>query len=151
MCPFGARNMKLGLNKAGLFFLFCAALLRPGCSQLITEPIHAGFYDYTSYDKNGVAVVGGWFTMSFSGGDSVSGEWHFKAIGTPGNIGPQTGNGTLAGKREGDKVWVDLSPQFRDNNLLLDGKIDGNRYSGSWSWISFIGVTNQGTFEATRK
>jgi hypothetical protein len=143
--------MKARWNKAGFVLVIFATLLGPGCSQTSTEPMPSGFYDYTSYDKNGVAIVGGWFTMTWEDTVRVSGEWHFKAIGTPENIGPQTGDGKLAGGKDGGRVWIELNPQFRDNNLELVGKIDGNRYSGAWQWISFIGVTNQGTFEAIRK
>ena len=143
--------MKEAWKRSGLVFVILAAILWPGCNDTGTEPTPAGAYGYTSYDSKGVAVVEGWLTMILSDTGAVSGEWHFRAIGAPQNIGPQTGDGSLIGAVDKERVWVDLNPRFRDNNLLLDGKIDGNRYSGSWAWISFIGVTNQGTFEAARK
>jgi hypothetical protein len=142
--------MKKRCGRVSFVLVIYAALFWPGCSQTATEPIPAGAYSYESYNNNGVAIVGGWFTMSLSDTGTISGEWHFKAIGTPENIGPQTGDGTLIGGMDKGRVWIELNPQFRDNNLQLDGKIDGNRYSGKWVWISFVGVANQGTFEATR-
>jgi hypothetical protein len=143
--------MKEAWKRGGLVFVVCAAILWPGCNDTGTEPTLAGTYDYTSHDSRGVAVVEGWFTMIMSDTGTVSGEWHFRAIGAAQNIGPQTGDGSLIGAMDKERVWVELNPQFRDNNLQLDGRIDGSRYSGTWAWISFVGVANQGTFVAARK
>jgi hypothetical protein len=38
-----------------------------------------------------------------------------------------------------------------DNNLQLSGTLQADRYSGQWMWISFIGITNAGSFEAVKK
>jgi hypothetical protein len=72
-------------------------------------------------------------------------------VGNPQDIGPQTGDGTLVGGFHNGKLWVELNPQFRDNNLQLTGTLVGNRYSGEWAWISFVGITSTGTFEAVRQ
>jgi hypothetical protein len=135
---------------ADLVLVVCAAILWPGCGDTGTEPTLSGAYNYTSYDSRGVAIVGGWFTMNLSDTGAVSGEWHFRGIGTPQNIGPQTGDGSLIGRKDKERIWIELNPQFRDN-IQLEGRIDEERYSGTWAWISFAGITNQGTFEATRK
>jgi hypothetical protein len=118
-----------------------------GCDTL-TGPGPAGSYTYTSYDTTGVAVVTGWFIMNISDSSTVSGEWHFSPLGTPQGIGPQTGGGKLVGAFRDGKLWIELNPEFRDNNLELAGTLQGNRYAGTWTWLSFIGVTNHGTFEA---
>ena len=144
-------NMKKAWKEVGLVLVVCVAIPWQGCSDTGTEPAPTGVYEYTSYDGKGVAIVGGWFTMILSDTGAVSGEWHFRAIGTPQNIGPQTGDGNLVGGIDKEQVWVELNPQFRDNNLQLHGRIDRSRFSGTWAWISFVGVTNQGTFEAKRK
>ena len=116
----------------------------------LVEPVPPGAYSYISYDANGTAIVKGWFTMIYEDSTEITGEWHFETIGNPQNIGPQFGNGELIGGIEQDRVWVELNPQFRDNNLQLTGTIDYNRYFGIWQWISFVGVSNQGTFEAVK-
>ncbi len=116
-----------------------------------TDPTQGGRYQYASYDSSGILVVHGWFKLTFVNSESVSGEWHFAPVGNPRDIGPQTGDGTLAGGFHDGKLWIDLNPQFRDNNLLLSGTLDGNRYSGEWAWISFVGITSTGTFEAVKQ
>jgi hypothetical protein len=116
-----------------------------------TDPIPTGALQYTSYDSSGIPIVAGWLTMNFSDSATISGEWHFEPIDNPKNIGPQTGDGNLVGGVHNGQVWVELNPQFRDNNLQLSGTFEGNRYSGQWMWISFIGPTSQGRFEAIRR
>jgi hypothetical protein len=124
------------------------ALVMSFCDQPTSPP--AGSFRYTSYDSTGIAIVNGWFTMNFKD-STIAGEWHFKPINNPQNIGPQTGDGNLVGGIRNGEIWIELNPQFRDNNLSLIGTLQGDRYSGQWAWISFIGITNQGTFEAIRK
>jgi hypothetical protein len=114
------------------------------------ESIPKGAFSYTSYDTNGTAIVSGWFTMNLSNLDSISGEWHFKQLGNAQNIGPQTGDGTLIGGTSNGRVWIELNPQFRDNNLQLTGTLETNKYFGQWIWISFAGITNRGIFEAIK-
>jgi hypothetical protein len=125
-------------------------MLTYGCDSLV-DPSPSGSYWYNSFDSSGTLLVEGWFTMTVADSDSVAGEWHFKAVGTPQRIGPQTGDGTLIGGFRDSVLWIELQPQFRDNNLQLTGTLRGDRYAGSWIWISFIGVTNSGRFEATKR
>jgi hypothetical protein len=133
-----------------LYILIAVTLLLMNCNQP-TESIPMGAFQYTSYDSSGTPLVTGWFTMNFSDSVTISGEWHFKPIGSPKNIGPQTGDGNLIGGIENGRVWVELNPQFKDNNLQLSGTLQGDRYSGRWMWISYIGITNAGSFEAVKK
>jgi hypothetical protein len=86
--------------------------------------------------------------MNFQDSSSISGELHFEKIGNPNNIGPQVGSGELVGGVDQYGIWINLNPQFIDHNLLLTGTIKNHTYSGEWVWISFIGPTNHGTFEA---
>ncbi len=83
-------------NPCALFALLFATLW-VGCGGSPTETVPFGAFAYTSYDTTGVALVTGWFTMNFSDSNTISGEWHFRPIGNPENIGPQTGDGTLVG------------------------------------------------------
>jgi hypothetical protein len=120
------------------------------CNQS-TDSNPGSSFRYTSYDSSGTPLVTGWLTMNFSDSVTISGEWHFKPINNPKNIGPQTGDGNLVGGFRNEQVWIELNPQFRDNNLQLSGTFHGDRYSGQWMWISFVGITNAGSFEAIKK
>ena len=111
----------------------------------------AGAYRYQSFDSTGIPLVKGWFTLVFSDPDHCTGEWHFAAIGSRQKIGPQVGDGNLVGGTTDGSVWVELQPQFRDNNLELVGTIQDGRYRGRWIWISFVGETNSGFFDAKRQ
>ncbi len=131
------------------FALLALTAILTGCTGL-TDPTSDGAYHYTSYDTTGTVLVRGWFTMDISDSNTITGEWHFAAVDTPKNIGPQTGDGKLVGGVQGTTLWIELNPQYRDNNLGLIGTLKGNRFSGTWQWISFVGVTNQGPFEAIK-
>ena len=110
----------------------------------------SGAYSYISYDSSGAPIVKGWFTMNITDSVSISGEWHFKKIGKPKDIGPQIGDGVLIGGLKQDFVWIELNPQYIDNNLLLTGMIEDSNYRGEWTWISYAGPTNRGTFKAIK-
>ncbi len=129
--------------------LLALTTILTGCTAL-TDPTPGGAYQYTSYDTTGTVLVRGWFTMDISDTNAISGEWHFAAVDSPQNIGPQTGDGKLAGSVHGGTMWIELNPQYRDNNLGLTGTLQDNRYSGTWRWISFVGITNHGPFEAVK-
>ncbi len=116
----------------------------------LTEPIPSGTYSYTSYDTTGTAIVRGWLTINYKDSSEITGEWHFGKIGNPNNTGPQIGSGELSGRIADDRIWLELHPQFVDNNLQLSGKVENDMYSGVWQWITLKGITNFGTFEAVR-
>lgn len=116
----------------------------------LNEPTPYGAYSYTSFDSSGTAIVEGWLIMNLKDSSQIIGKWHFEKIGNPQDIGPQVGNGVLEGGVKQNEMWVELNPQFRDNNLQLIGSMENNKYSGTWQWISFIGITNYGTFEAIK-
>ncbi len=109
-----------------------------------------GAYSYTSYDSLGTAIVKGWFTMNYKDSVHIIGNWSFEKIDNPQDVGPQVGAGKLIGGIDQDKVWVELNPQFRDDNLQLIGSITGNKFSGKWMWLSYAGISNHGTFEAIK-
>jgi len=126
------------------------AILWIGCTESPTESLPTDAFVYTSYDTTGTAIVNGWFTMTISDSGAISGEWHFNPIGNPQNIGPQTGEGNLIGSIYENNIWIELNPQYADNNLQLTGTLEGDRYAGEWMSIGFPGVTNHGSFEAIR-
>ena len=120
------------------------------CTQP-TDSTPSGAFSYTSYDSTGAPLSSGWFTMKHSDSVTVTGEWHFNAADNPQNVGPQLGEGTLTGMVQGDKVVINLNPEFADNNVGLSGTMTGDRISGIWMWTTFAGPANQGTFTAVKK
>ncbi len=140
------------MNRVLLIFLLLGFLT--ACTESPTDSTPNGAYSYMSFDSSGTAIVKGWFTLEMSDSSHVTGEWHFVKVTDSDDVGPQVGDGVLAGGFTDygiDQVIVDLHPEFRDNNLLLIGKLEESRYSGRWEWISFAGVSNYGTFYAQRR
>ena len=89
--------------------------------------------------------------MIVSDATRISGEWHFDPIGNPQKIGPHTGDGKLVGGINGEKVWIELNPEVRNNNLQLNGILVQGRVDGQWTWMNYDGIANQGMFQAVRK
>lgn len=98
-----------------------------------------------------VPAVTGWFTTERTGPHKISGEWHFSYVGEPVEVGPQVGDGILAGTVEGDHIVINLNPGWQDANVYLDGVLTGDRYLGDWTFSSLAGIVSQGPFEATRR
>lgn len=136
-----------------LLLIVCILIAFAGCTDKGSDPVGpppAGVYQYTGYDSTGTAIVRGWLTLNLRDENIIDGEWRLEKIGEPGLIGPQLGTGTLAGGVSDGRMWFDLQPQFRDNNIDIIGTIDGSEFRGRWHWITFSGITNSGTFVAVR-
>jgi hypothetical protein len=82
---------------------------------------------------------------------NVSGSWEFQKIGEPQQIGPQVGRGELRGVVDAERISIDLNPDYRDNNVILNGVVSGDTISGSWMYVGFPGPINSGTFQATKQ
>ncbi len=121
------------------------------CKEAPTDSTLSGTYSYMSYDSLGTVIVKGWFRLDIADSADISGEWNFMNLTDSEASGSQVGNGILVGGFANGLMIVDLHPDFRDNNLLLIGILDGTRYSGRWEWISFAGISNYGTFQAQRR
>ncbi|HTY09547.1 MAG TPA: hypothetical protein VMF88_00620 [Bacteroidota bacterium] len=134
-----------------VFFLLMMALCDCGCNRPSSDSVPPGAYAYTSYDTGGTVLVRGWLKFAVADSTSLSGEWHFAPVGTPERIGPQTGDGNLVGGVNGEKIWIELNPKVRNNNLQLNGTLAKGRLAGQWTWISNDGMANQGTFSAEQK
>ncbi len=141
--------------KAIVYTLFTAItfLLIIGCQKNTTiEPIPAGSFQYKAYDTTGTPLITGWFTLIIHDSSHISGEWHFRNINGPHNIsGPQVGDGQLSGHFQDSILSIDLNPNFVDNIVFLYGRFTSNEYVGTWNWMSEIGWTGRGSFEAHRQ
>jgi len=111
----------------------------------------AGAYTYTGYDSSGTVIAQGWLSIDTTVPTRVTGKWHLEERTTRTDIGLQSGDGTLEGSLQDTLLFVDLHPQMRDNNVMLYGRFSTAAYRGRWDWVTIIGVTNRGTFEAIRK
>ena len=111
-----------------------------------------GVYLYSGYDAEGRQIVKGVITIEVEDTSHVTGTWNLQKSGVDslGRYGPQVGSGNLVGHFEGDKIGLNLNPDYIDNNVLLAGTIYYWGISGAWNYIGFPGVLNQGTFRAVR-
>ena len=124
----------------------------------IIESGPPGSFSYQSYDSLGSLVGVGWLTFEVTeidsqihiSGTKFEGEWHIKNLTDRQDVGPQLGDGELVGGPSDSRIWMELNPQWADNNLGLDGVIEDNRIEGKWYASSFPGVTNWGTFKAIK-
>ena len=107
-------------------------------------------FQYHAYDTTGTLLVKGWCTIVIRDSSHVSGEWHFAKMIDRQNIGPQFGDGQLAGAFYQGALWINLNPGYVDNNVFLNGHFSEHAYSGSWSWSGFPGVLNRGSFQALK-
>jgi len=108
-------------------------------------------YTYCAFDTFGTALVRGVMFLAIDDSDRVTGLWDLRRIGTgPTMIGPQVGTGRLEGFREGATIWMNLNPQYADNNVMLFGTIRGSGIYGTWEYIGFPGVLSRGRFRALR-
>ena len=107
-------------------------------------------YQYSGYDTLGVQIIEGSLFFEYGDSSSISGAWNFNVIGSPENIGPQTGEGEYIGTVENNQLWINLNPEWADNNVHLDGTIDGNKITGNWVYSGFAGSMNHGTFSAEK-
>jgi len=139
------------MNVKSLVAVAVAAVLGSCSGATGVGPETPDTYDYRAYDPYGELVVSGWFVLTRTGASTVDGEWHFTCVSCRGSFGPQTGAGELNGSLGDNRLFVNLNPQYTDNNVFLDGHPAGNGYAGSWNWTGFPGVLNSGTFEATRR
>jgi len=126
-----------------------AVLLIVSCKKDSITPSLSGLYEYTAFDSAGKALVHGSINLDAKDSSHVSGTWQLDSVGSPKNVGPQLGRGNLAGNISSGKIQLNLNPNFVDNNVFLVGAPEnGVSINGSWQWITFAGITNQGSFTA---
>jgi hypothetical protein len=147
--------MKRTYTKAGIGRRLSVALLAAssfvviGCTA--REDIESGDrFTYEAFDASGAAVVRGTLTFTTLEAGAVEGEWQLVAVGGTGDLGPQIGEGRFAGDLEAGELTLDLNPGIADNNVFLNGVVEGSRITGRWSYSTLLGEINGGRFEADR-
>lgn len=113
--------------------------------------IPEGAYAYTGFDSTGVKIVTGWIKIVCEDSIHLSGEWNLEKIADPQNIGPQVGSGTLIGNFENNQLFLNLNPDYVDNNVFLICPYDDQKLTGKWNYSGFPGIINYGSFVAERK
>ncbi len=101
---------------------------------------------YTALDSNGVAVVQGYLYFTLPDSGHFDGNWSLEAVGSPANIGSQTGSGKLTGQVSAGAVYIELNPDLVDDNVSLIAPVQHTFLQGRWIWSGFPGVLNEGMF-----
>ena len=134
----------------GLLFLFLIYSCNNPTENSTTDNI-SGLYNYTAYDSSRTVIIKGTFILIFKDENNINGSWDFHKVDNPQNTGPHFGRGQLIGRYSEGKLWIGLNPYNTDNNVELLGTIGFDNITGNWNYISFIGITNSGKFEALKR
>jgi len=123
-----------------------------------------GVWDYRGYDSLGGLLVTGQLTLiqGTAGTNYVEGLRDLGYAGAPRerppfwDYGPQFGAGWLDGSYgyagHGDLcLGINLNAGVCDNNVFLYGSLFGDLYVGGWSYSTYGGEVERGTFSATRR
>jgi hypothetical protein len=118
-----------------------------GCSESALE-VPEGAWAYQGYASNGAQITDGWFKIQSQDSLLISGNWRFERVGDELEVGPQIGSGQFSGQIDAEQIWINLNPDYADNNVFLSGIIDGDRMTGNWTWSGFAGPIATGSFSA---
>jgi hypothetical protein len=152
--------MKTAKIYLSVLFLGSCALACSGLKSAGQEkPSPVGDYQYVSYDDKGAKVVEGMISITSvekrrigkEEQPQLKGNWQLRKVGKQETIGGQVGSGELDGSILKGEIYLDLNPNMSDANVVLRGRIEGNRFHGTWSFNGYAGSLSHGTFEATRK
>ena len=138
-------------NNKLYLILLAFGLTQFSCRDLNISPSYEAKYHYEALDNDGKLGVSGLFTINFKDSPDLQGKWEFFSENDSLEMGAQVGEGQLEGWVQGDTISINLHPGYADHNVILHGRIENKSISGQWSWITFSGPTNQGTFVATKK
>ncbi|MFZ5517625.1 MAG: hypothetical protein ACOY90_13340 [Candidatus Zhuqueibacterota bacterium] len=131
--------------------ILLALLACAGENALDSLALQENRYSYSGYDSTGVKIVQGWIEFQTTDSSTVVGQWELSPVGNPQQIGPQTGSGELSGGQVDGRIYMDLNPTYRDNNVVLEADYNREKLDGEWSYIGFPGVLNRGSFKAVRE
>jgi hypothetical protein len=134
-----------------IFFLVILLLYNSACILSQQEKREKQSYQYTAYDSLGKAIVQGTLTINFADSGSAQGQWDFFELHPISYRGPQVGEGELIGNLSKNQIWINLNPHYADNNVMLQGELNNKKITGRWSWITIIGPTSSGDFDAIEK
>ena len=128
-----------------LFGIACTA----NTQDRSTSGISVGIYHYIAKDKSGAIGAEGKLEIASLEADAIGGKWEIKTSAPMSKTGPQNGKGKIGGQLSRNKIILDLNPAWRDNNVVLSGRFQKGKLSGTWDWNGIAGTMAEGTFEAT--
>lgn len=138
-------------------FLFSCGVFQSDDSTF--QPGEKG-YTYSGFDETDDTVIRGSLRLQFSEtGDeqtplNVAGTWNLMKVKDAEKLGPQIGTGDLEGSVSAvGEIWLNLNPGWADNNVFLAGHFSSHsldEFEGTWTYSTFVGPTNSGSFEAKR-
>lgn len=142
-----------------MLLLLPVLLLVGGCDS--TDSTEGGTYKYTAFDDEDDVLVSGLLRLEYEDtGDAqypirITGAWDLKQIKEAAHVGPQVGKGGLQGSINADgDVWINLNPDWNDNNITLHGRFADKGFSdveGTWVYSTFAGGINSGRFGAENR
>lgn len=142
----------------GVYFLATVniiLLLVPSCDEIViklnSDQPPAGIYIYIGMDSLKTNIIQGTISLNYEDSITIEGNWNFNSIGNPQQIGPQIGGGKLDGGYENGTTWIRLNPNMIDNNVELRGTYKNDVFTGTWTYIGFQGVINQGYYTAKKR
>ncbi|MFC1627617.1 hypothetical protein ACFL3H_00715 [Gemmatimonadota bacterium] len=122
----------------------------PGCSKGPVDPdLSVTSFNYAAFAKDGSQLLAGIVLLSAADADSVMGQWNIDWVeGADHNyeVGTQIGHGDLRGTLVGNRLEIDLNPDWADSNVLLRGTWEGKRINGTWIYIGIAGPLSDGRF-----
>jgi hypothetical protein len=125
-----------------------------GPSAGFTGDSGSGRYAYTAFSLTGAAILTGHLELTVHDDSVVTGSWSMDWLAgadTTLEVGPQIGSGTLAGRRSGELLLLDLNPAYADNNVGLRASPKAGGYEGEWGWDAFNGPRTSGAFVARQE
>ncbi len=128
-----------GFFIAFIFFIGCTGVSGPTYDT----------YNYRAYDQSDRLVVVGDLVFHQLDTVHVKGAWQMLNVNGAEMTGISEAFGRFEGQLKADSLYIDLNPQWRDNNVILYGQFKNGIYQGKWQHIGFPGVMNEGRFEAT--
>ncbi len=118
-------------------------------------------YNYTGTDSTGVTIVLGTLSIQVFDSAKMSGSWNLASANGASSamFGPQFGSGSWQGTRTLVTLLINLNPGVVDDNVVLNGTAvyanPGDQapasFRGDWQFVTLHGISNHGSFLATRK
>lgn len=137
------------MNKLYILILF--VILFYACTENSPTISTTDTFKYIGYDSIGNIINYGTLTIEQDTTSIIKGRWHFVSASNNDEFGPQFGMGNcIGGFNSENELWLNLNPEFADNNVFLIGEVSGDNYTGRWDYSTFIGSTNYGTFTARK-
>lgn len=127
--------------------------MQPSVQRFNDQFVALAQWKYITRDGEGNSLTEGLLTLPYPLQEGVRffGSWQAKYVGPinqQDKVGPQINGGKLVGELTEGQLTLQLNPDMNDNNVLLIGKVDADRLTGTWEYSNFTGLANKGTFEA---